>query len=267
MIDQWHLSVARDHTTGAGHSWKCGDAAGGSYADGSDGVLEILPVALGTRASLSFWHWIAAEEGGSGTAWDGGLVEISTDGGLAWSPLPPVGGYTHTIIDNPASPFPAGYPVWSGSYAWRLAVIDLSSYAGQVVRVRFRFGSDGYLTYEGWYIDDLVLVPTTNEAAALGPVDPLPLHTGLLGVAPNPSRSETTIRFSIAAGDGAVAVSIHDLGGRRVRGLVNGLTPPGQYARLWDGRDERGNSVPAGVYFVRIRWRSGHDSLKLLLIE
>jgi hypothetical protein len=38
---------------------------------------------------------------------------------------------------------------------------------GCFVRLRFRFGSDGYVTYEGWYIDDIVLVPTADEAAGI----------------------------------------------------------------------------------------------------
>jgi hypothetical protein len=267
MVDQWHLSALRDHTTGAGHSWKCGDAGSGTYADGSDGVLDLLPVALGTGASMRFWHWISAEEGGTGQAWDGGLVEISTDGGASWSPLQPVGGYTHAIINNPASPFPAGYPVWSGSYGWRLAEFDLSGYAGNVVRLRWRFGSDGYMTYEGWYIDDLQLVPTTNEAAALDAANDLPVRTAMLGVAPNPSRMEATIRFAIAPGTGGVRVGIHDVSGRRVRSLVDDLSRPGRYDRIWDGRDDRGSPAAAGIYFVRISWRDGSDSRKLLLLK
>ncbi len=250
MADQWHLSSARNHTTGGGHSWKCGDPGGGSYADGSDGVLEILPVALGTGASLAFWHWIAAEEGGAGQAWDGGLVEISTDGGSSWNPLQPSGGYTHAIIANPASPFPAGYPVWSGSYGWRQATIDLSAYAGQVVRIRFRFGSDGYMTYEGWYIDDLVLVPTTNEAAGVDAAAGLPVRTEFLGLAPNPFRSETAIHFAVAPGDAPVEAGIYDISGRSIRSLVSGLVQPGAQTRIWDGRDERG-SLRAGGRLLR----------------
>lgn len=64
-----------------------------------------------------------------------------------------------------------------------------------------------------------------------------------------------------------MTVDVHDLSGRRVRRIAGGVTEPGRYAEVWDGRDERGSRVPAGVYFVRVAWRSGHDSLKLMLIE
>jgi hypothetical protein len=83
-----------------------------------------------------------------------------------WSQVEPVGGYTHTIIDNPASPFDPGTPCYSGFHEWQPAQFDLADYADQVVRVMFRFGSDGYTTEEGWYIDD-VLVCNTDTGSML----------------------------------------------------------------------------------------------------
>jgi hypothetical protein len=268
LVDQWHLSTARNHTPGGGWSWKCGDTGAGVYADGADGVLEILPVVLGTGASLRFWDWMAAEEGGPGQAWDGGLVEVSTDSGVSWNPLAPIGGYTHAIIDNPASPFPPGYPVWSGSHDWQLEEFDLSAYVGQVVRLRWRFGSDGYMTYEGWHLDDLTLVPTTNEAAGVDlQEEGAPLRSALLGITPNPSRSGSSIRFAVAGRTGPVLVTIHDVGGRRVRTLAEGISEPGRYERFWDGRDDRGRDVASGVYFVRIGWKGGDAARRLLLLR
>ena len=41
--------------------------------------------------------------------------------------------------------------------------------------------------------------------------------------------------------------------GRRVRTLVAGVLPSGPHERTWDGRDDRGNLAPAGLYFVRLR--------------
>ncbi len=34
-------------------------------------------------------------------------------------------------------------------------MVDVSSYAGQIVKFRFRLGSDSSVSREGWYIDDV----------------------------------------------------------------------------------------------------------------
>jgi hypothetical protein len=83
-------------------------------------------------------------------------VEISTNGGSSWTQITPAGGYPYTIRDNPESPFSAGTPCFSGNHDWMLATFDLSSFSG-AVNIRFRFGSDGYTTAEGWYIDDVAV--------------------------------------------------------------------------------------------------------------
>jgi hypothetical protein len=266
--DQWHVSASRNHSSGGGSAWKCGSTGSGNYADGSDGVLGTLPIQLGSGASLSFWHWIAAEEDVGGQAWDGACVEISTDGGAAWSSLTPEGGYTHQIIDNPASPYPPGYPVWSGSYDWRLAQFDLSAYAGQGVRIRWRFGSDGYLAFEGWYVDDIDLVTTTDETAGAGDgPGPIPTRTTLLGAMPNPFQPKTTIRYTVAARSGPVRLTVHDVTGRVVRTLLEGGATPGGHEAVWDGRDDRGHPMSAGIYFARIRSKGAEDSSKLLMVK
>ena len=90
-------------------------------------------------------------------AWDGGLVEISLEGSDTWTVINPLGGYPYLVEPNEDSPFDANTPVFSGSVNWELAEFDLADYAGQIVRVRFRFGSDAAVTEEGWYIDDVSL--------------------------------------------------------------------------------------------------------------
>jgi hypothetical protein len=38
---------------------------------------------------------------------------------------------------------------------WKKAVVDIDAYAGETVRFRFRLGSDGSVSREGWYVDDV----------------------------------------------------------------------------------------------------------------
>lgn len=75
-----------------------------------------------------------------------------------------------------------------------------------------------------------------------------------LSAAPNPFRGSTTIAFELSAGaaNGAVRLTIHDLAGRRVRTLVDGLVDDVGSSRGWDGTDDSGRPLPAGVYFARL---------------
>ena len=175
-LDQWHQSTQRNHTTGGTTAWKCGSTGSGNYADYVDAGLETPAIELQGNSNLLFWHWIDAEVQDSQQAWDGGIVEISMDGG-AFTQITPTGGYPYTILDNPDSPFAGGTPCFSGSYGWQQEEFDLSGYSGSA-KIRFRFGSDGLVTAEGWYIDDVVLAPDTPTQAVsimLLPQDPHPV--------------------------------------------------------------------------------------------
>ncbi len=85
--------------------------------------------------------------------------------------------------------------------------------------------------------------PTQGDAAILA----------LRPAAPNPSRAGTTIRFDLARG-ADVRAGVFDSQGRRVRGLLDGSWhEAGSHPVAWDGLDDSGAKVRAGVYFVRIQ--------------
>jgi hypothetical protein len=73
-------------------------------------------------------------------------------------------------MDNPASPFAPDTPCFSGSHDWKQETFDLSAYTG-IANIRFRFGSDGYVTEEGWYIDDVEIRGDVSLAVDLIPDD------------------------------------------------------------------------------------------------
>jgi hypothetical protein len=75
---------------------------------------------------------------------------------------------------------------------------------------------------------------------------------GTLAARPNPFAGGTRIHYTIpGTGSVRVELSVYDLAGRRVRRLESGFAPAGEHAVSWDGRDDRGAQVRAGVYFVR----------------
>jgi hypothetical protein len=73
-----------------------------------------------------------------------------------------------------------------------------------------------------------------------------------IGSAPNPFSRETAIRFDMPQ-QAVVDLRIFDASGRVVRTLLAGSTLlPGVQTVNWDGRDDRGRSVSAGVFFARL---------------
>ncbi len=98
-------------------------------------------------AFLYFWymHWL--EQG-----FDYGYVDVSVDGGNTWTPLKT---YNDTVD------------------TWTQDTIDLSAFVGNSdVRIRFRLVSDPAYNEDGWYVDDVMIVGSTEDITP-----PLILHT------------------------------------------------------------------------------------------
>jgi hypothetical protein len=83
---------------------------------------------------------------------------------------------------------------------------------------------------------------------------------------PNPFNPATSVKYSLRKG-GEVSVRIFSLDGRLVKTLVEGPATAGTHEVLWDGRDNGGNSVRSGMYFVKTT--SGGESaiFKLSLLK
>jgi MYXO-CTERM domain-containing protein len=101
------------------------------------------------------------------TAWDGGLIEVSTDGGMTWEDISAYvdPGYTSTI-NNPVNPIHMR-PVFGGTSPdfpeLKTLALDLgSSFSGQALKLRFRIGTDGFVSAPGWGIDDIAFEGITN---------------------------------------------------------------------------------------------------------
>lgn len=73
-----------------------------------------------------------------------------------------------------------------------------------------------------------------------------------LVLAPNPTLGSVEIRFRLATAS-PVEITVHDLRGRRIRGVFAGMQEAGEQLLRWDGRDEHGEAVPFGVYFLKLR--------------
>jgi hypothetical protein len=75
--------------------------------------------------------------------------------------------------------------------------------------------------------------------------------TGLTQNYPNPFNPSTRIPYTLER-PAQVTLTIYDVSGRRVRTLVDRVDGAGRHEREWDGRDDTGNEVASGVYFIRL---------------
>ena len=138
--DNWDVSPPWGLTSEEAYSgsFSFADSPGSNYGDNEDTSLRtsfdltdaVFPV-------LSFWTRYEFEN-----YKDFAFVEVSSDNGVTWA---------------------RRYFATGNQGEWTKVHIDLSSYAHlSQVMIRFRLTSNGSLTYDGWYIDDVKVEETTT---------------------------------------------------------------------------------------------------------
>jgi flagellar hook assembly protein FlgD len=85
----------------------------------------------------------------------------------------------------------------------------------------------------------------------------------LNGARPNPFVRDASIEFTLAE-TADVRLSIYDVAGRLVRNVTRETLPRGEHRISWDGRNEHGDRVAGGVYFVRLSAGNVEESLTLV---
>ena len=68
---------------------------------------------------------------------------------------------------------------------------------------------------------------------------------------PTPATGPITLRYGLPRA-GHVRASVRDVGGREVATLVEGERSAGWHSLRWDGSDDSGLRLAAGVYFVQL---------------
>ena len=270
--DPWHLTTAFNRTTGGTHAWWCG-VESGEYATGTAATLVTDWYGIGDGAQASIWSWMDAEPNVASLAFDGGIVEIQAEGNLGWELLVPQGGYTHTMSPTAGTNYlEPGTPCLSGRDTdWRQLVFDLGPWAGQHVRLRFLFGSDGSLGFpalRGWLVDDFFLDPGVRDPTDVAVPGP-DARRRLLAAppSPNPFNPSLTFELAVPAGAGRVRLDVFDTRGRLAATLLDATPAPGSMRLVWDGRNVAGSAVPSGVYLYRLTSAAGSESGKVVLMR
>lgn len=143
---------------------------------------------------------------------DGGMVEISNDGGKTWQDIsgyanPGYGGTITKALDNPL----AGRNAFvDKNFGWpkrdRVTMNLLDTFAGQTVRLRFRIATDGQTGDVGWDIDNIAFQGIDNTPFTGVVYDAGTCGIGLRGPAANPMGGGCGLAARRASPLGALAL-------------------------------------------------------------
>ena len=138
-----------------------------NYPNNACFKLTLSPglVVQSPTARVEFWRWFNIE-----SSWDGCNFFVSVDNGSTWQLVTPTtGGYTGTT--NTANTCNPSQAAWTGiGTTWTYVVIPIGQFVGQTPLFRFVFGSDGSVTYPGFFFDDMLIWGLQPASAVTGVV-------------------------------------------------------------------------------------------------
>ncbi|MBI2568352.1 MAG: S8 family serine peptidase [Candidatus Schekmanbacteria bacterium] len=176
----WTLEDPASHYSSADGAYHSDDP----NANKDDRLVAAIAVPDVSPVELRFSH--AHEFEYFFNYYDGGVLEYSTNAGASWDDMGSMmtqNGYNGPIDDCCNNPL-AGRDAWVGATAGfggssalpSDVVVDLSTFAGDTIQVRWRLGADDpyYYSYDGWYVDDVrvgrggEVMPTSTAQLELG---------------------------------------------------------------------------------------------------
>lgn len=268
--DTWQLRLNNTHT-----------GLLSFFARGEDRVTDQIllqeePVFLdGLNPGLSFYHQYRTD-----TDFDGGVVEISLNGGDDWEDVGAdnfiENGYDNELELGSGNPLEGRSAFTGTSNEFIRSVVDLSAYAGETVLLRFRYATDESGEGEGWYVDDISLfgnlATVTNVACTDNDGEQLcsSVTTILFGVVnateavvqdlplslfPNPTSGQFELRLAepMAA---RVDLQIRSVEGR----LLQSFQYDSFYRETIDA-----SQLSAGVYILQFRTDAGVTTRRLIV--
>jgi aminopeptidase N len=105
--------------------------------------------------------------------------------------------------------------------------------------------------------DDWVLKPILPAVST---------QTVLLSPRPNPARGQSRISY-VLPGETEVTLRVYDILGRSVRTLIDGRPQGFEQVCDWDGTDDHGNRVGAGLYFVELKTADYTSATRLMIVR
>lgn len=247
--DLWTLTDHRYHSGST--SWYAGSESTWEYQNDMAASLTSPEFVIGIDAWLSFWCWHEFPTYHE----DGFYVELLS-GGTPVDTLDFIG--SGGALDH----------LGTIGNEWLEYAYPIERTAGETLRVRFFFASDEVDVAEGVYVDDVMVTSNAgpDDTGIEAPDDGLEIPVILHQNRPNPFAPSTMIGFSMNT-RGSVVLSIYNIQGRFIRTLIDDFRGPGEHAVVWDGQDEFGVDVAAGVYMYRLTFGEYEDTRKMILVR
>jgi hypothetical protein len=83
---------------------------------------------------------------------------------------------------------------------------------------------------------------------------------------PNPFNPTTTIVFSLATAE-KVEINIYNLKGQKVKTLLSDNLLSGNHSVVWDGKNDKNNSVSSGIYLVKMQTGKTTATRKITMLK
>jgi hypothetical protein len=194
--------------------------------DGPDGGYDAAAALVeGSRGEVIVTGFAT----GDGTSWDVATVALDpADGSLLWERIFDP-GEGRTDEGNAVAVAPSG-DVYVTGYC------DLAASGSDLIALRY-------------LVEDPTDVATGPRAAGAG-------APPRLDARPNPFLGRLSLGIDVARG-GSSRLAVYDAAGRRAAVLHDGPLATGARRFEWDGRDDAGRRLGAGVYFVRFEGAGG----------
>ena len=188
-------------------------------------------------------------------------------------------GAASYIAKSPSGNFSGEQPMQVTDGSWNEVVEDVNAsirfiYTPGAVRVCSLFvrGRDN-ATYRAqnwgaWYYRTFTLID--------GDIRPLqgiseantgmPLSYTLSSPMPNPTKGTVRINYAVPQ-NARVSLKVYNCLGQIVRTLVEAEQNPGFYTVIWDGNDDIGRKLAAGIYFYQFTADKFSDTKKAILLK
>jgi hypothetical protein len=241
-------------------------ALGAAPAVGQGVHVAILPTGQTVAPGSTFTLSLEVTEPGSAFNGFDAVVEYDP-AALTFVPLSPTsqqrGSYMLGACGSTFHRFNAAADSLSITDVLLCAGVSLPG-PGQIYTLKFTASNTPQVTHVQFrsvrfYNGGLFVNPVFPADATIGIGVPVDVESqpfrpaGLaLRAAPNPFRGRTSIQITNPL-DGPQRVFIRDIQGRRVRNLEQGWFVPGTRLIQWDGRDDAGRPLPAGVYRITLQ--------------
>ena len=95
---------------------------------------------------------------------------------------------------------------------------------------------------------------------------PVPTSIELYQNYPNPFNPATKVNFNLSKASW-VWLKIYNILGEEIKLLLDESLPAGEHSVQWNGKDDKGNILPGGVYFIQLKAGEYRHTIKAVLLK